>query len=154
MTGVEVAAISAGLAAAVGAVGAISQSRAAANVADYNAKVAENDAIAVRQASQFEEQRVRERNQRLMASQKAAFGAAGVRAEGSPLMVLQSTAEDAEIDALAVRYSGSIQEARAKSEAAAARADGRAARTGGFFRAGTSLLTGASGVAKSGIFDE
>ena len=153
MTGIEVAAAAAAVSGIVGAVSAVSQGNAAADAAEFNAAVAENDAIATRQAAEFEEDRLRRRSKRVLASQRASFGASGVTAEGSPLLVMQDSAAEAEIDALAIRYSGSIQEARAKSQAAADRAEARAARRGGFARAGTSLLTGVSGVAGSGIFD-
>lgn len=167
MTGIEVAAAAALVSGVVGAVGAVSQANAeadalssSADIQEFNAQVAENDAIAARQSAEFEESRQRRRDKRILASQKAAFGAAGVTAEGSPLTVIQDSAEEGEIDALAIRYSGSIQEARAKSAAAAERASARATRvqakntrSGGLAKAGTSLLTGVSGVASSGILD-
>jgi hypothetical protein len=151
MTGVEVLAAAAVASAAVSAAGAISSGQAQSKMASYNAAVAERDAQAARQQAAFEESRQRQARDALLGKQRAAFAASGVTPEGSPLLVAAETATQAEIDAEAIRYSGSVAEARANSQAALDRMQGAAARTASYFAAGTSLLQGAAnyGYAKS-----
>ena len=55
---------------------------------------------------------------------------------GTPLAVLSESASNAEIDALNTRYSG-------QREASLYEARGRNAKTAGYMRAGTSLLSSA-----------
>lgn len=146
MSGIEIAAAAAAVAAAgVSAVASIRQGQAARNFAEFNAKVAENEAIATRQAARFEERRVRERTQRFIASQRAAAGKSGIVVnEGSPLLAQVESAAEGELDALAIRRSATIAEARAKSRASAARIQGRVAQQQSQFQAGASLLGGVS----------
>lgn len=132
---------------AVSALGAITGATAAKAGGEYNAMVAENAAIATRQAAQYEEDRHRERVRSILSSQRAALGASGGGLEGSALEILGQTAADAELDALAIRYSGTVEAARETSRAAASRLEGRAARSAGYLRAGGSLLTGGSKLA-------
>lgn len=129
-------------------VGLVSQGIAARNEANFRAQVFARDAELARQASIFEEDRLRERTKRLISSQKAAAGASGSTLEGSSLLVIAETAEDSELDALAIRFSGSVAEASARSSAALSRLEGRAAQTAGFIGAGASLLTG---VTRAGV---
>jgi len=132
----------------VGAAGAISQGQATANMARYNAQVAENEAVAARQQAAYEEERQRERAARLKSSTRAAIAKSGLDLEGSPLAVMEDTAVGAELDALAIRYSGSVAEARARSQAAMDRMQGQAAKTASYFSAGASLLNGASALGR------
>jgi hypothetical protein len=115
---------------AFSAVGAIQQGQAAASTADYNARVATQNAA-------YEERIQREKAQRLMAQQSSGYLKAGVAMSGTPLDVLADTAAQAELDALAIRYGGATQ-------AAGYRAQGAAAKTAGYIGTGTTLLTGAS----------
>lgn len=132
--------------AATSAIGAVDAGVTARRTAEFNARVAEEDARATRAAAAFEEERNRENVRRLISAQRAAIGASGTLPEGDPILVVADTAADAELDALAIRFSGSVQEARARSQAALARAEGRARQTASFFDAGSAILTGASGV--------
>lgn len=135
-------------AAVVGAVtsaaGAMQQGAAQQNMANYNAAVAEREAESARRAAAFEESAQRDRAEKVKSTQRALFAKSGVTPEGSPLLVEADTAQQAEQDALAIRYSGSVAEARAKSQAALDRMQGKVAKQAGYFKAGSSLLTGAS----------
>lgn len=135
---------------AVSVASAVMQGQQASRAAKYNARVAENNAIAARQTAEFEEARQRQRASRVLASQRAALGASGVALEGSPLLAMADSAEQAELDALAIRYSGSVEEARHKSQAAADRLQASAARRAGYFGAATSLLRGMTSMASMG----
>lgn len=142
--GPEIAAIAALASAGISAVGAVAQGNSAKAMADYNAQVSENDAAAARAAANYEEGRLRERSARLLSAQRAAIAASGIDLEGSPLAVMEETALEAEMDALAIRQQGSVAAARSMSQAALSRMEGKAAKTASYFQAGASLLNGAS----------
>lgn len=126
------------------AFGALQQGAQQSAALRYNAAVAENDALAVRQSAEFEARNTRRRAQAMMAQNRAASGASGVTMEGSPLLAMSESNYEAELDALAIEYSGSIAEARAKSQAAVDRMQSAQASRAGYFGAGSALLTGAS----------
>lgn len=149
MTSTEVLIALTAFSAVVGAAGTLQAGAAQAEAAEFNARVSEQEAQRARQAAAFEEQRLRDAARRVAGAQRAAIGASGIGFEGSPLLVMADTAEEAELDALAIRFSGSTAEARAKSQAALDRLQARQARTAGFFQAGASILGGATGIAKT-----
>ena len=111
-------------------VGAIQGGKADASANQFNADAARREA-ASREAAQ------RTAAQRQLGSIRAGVSKSGATMEGTPLMVLSESAANAEIDALNTRYSGEREGALYDSR-------GRNARTAGYLRAGTSLLTGAS----------
>ena len=113
----------------VGAVGAIQGGKADASAAQFNADAARREA-ASKEAAQ------RAQAQRQLGSIRAGVSKSGATMEGTPLAVLSESAANAEIDALNTQYSG-------QREAALYESRGRNARTAGYLRAGTSLLTGA-----------
>ena len=110
--------------------GAIGQGKADASASQFNADAARQES-ASREAAQ------RAAAQRQLGSIRAGVSKSGATMEGTPLAVLSESAANAEIDALNTRYSG-------QREAALYESRGRNARTAGYLRAGTSLLTGAS----------
>ena len=77
-TGLEIAALAAAAAGTVtSTVGAIQQGKSAQNLANYNAQIAQNDAIAARQKAEFDA-RAQERQARLFAgTQRASMAATG-----------------------------------------------------------------------------
>lgn len=126
-------------------ISAVAQGQSQASMAEYNAKVAEAQAAQVREAAAFEERRSRDSARRFLSTQRALYGASGVTVEeGSPLLVMADTAAESELDALAIRYSGSVEAARAQSQAALDRMSAQTYRQAGYLDAGASLLTGAS----------
>ena len=122
--GVTAAIIGTVVAAGAAAAGGVAQQQAA----KANAKQAQA-------AAAFDEARQRERAQKILAAQRVGFAKAGVTLEGTPGDVLANTAEDAEIDALAIRWGGA-------SRAAAFKAQGQSALIGGITGAAGALLTG------------
>lgn len=131
-------------AAALQAASAIKEGQAASNVAKFNAKVAENNAIATRQQAAEEEARQRRESRRDQGKQRAAFGKAGVTLEGSPLEVLQDSTLGSELDAQTTRHIGLLRAQGFINSAELQRAKAKSARSNSFFRAGTALLGGAS----------
>jgi hypothetical protein len=113
---------------AVSVVGAIQGGKAEQSAADFNAASA-------RQEAQARENAQRTAAQRQLGSIRAGVSKSGARMEGTPLAVLSESAANAEIDALNTRYSG-------QRESALYTARGQNARTAGYLRAGTSLLSG------------
>lgn len=88
-----------------------------AQVARQGAEAARRNAETIRQAGEAEAARQRQKGSDLLAQQRAAYGAAGVEFEGSPLLVMQETAARAEQDALAIRYNYQVKAAKEETEA-------------------------------------
>lgn len=136
------------LAAAIGvsAVGTISSGIAAKRAADFNAAIAlqraqrERD-IANRNAAIF-----RRRQNALSANERARRAGAGVLpGTGTPLLVADAFLDEVLIGEATIRAGGETRATRLEAEASLARFRGRNARTAGFIRAGTTLLTAGSG---------
>lgn len=146
-------------------VGAIQQGNAAKKQGEYNAQVANNNAIlAERQAADAEARgRTEERQKRLDSSrlegeQRATMSANNVvLGSGSAADVLEFTAGQNELEALNIRSAAERQAVGFRSEANNYRAsaglslaEGRNAKTASFYKAGGSLLSGASQAANMG----
>lgn len=127
--------------AGMGALGAIqqgnaaqAQAEAAAQAADYNRKMAEQEAAA-------EEARRRRESSREMGAIRAGIAKSGVQSAGTPLMVLAQSAEEAEMDALSAKWQGQTSADLYRMEAASARQRGKAAKQAIPFNVGSSLLS-------------
>jgi hypothetical protein len=133
--------------AAVSAIGAIQQGQDAKKAANYNAAVAEQDAIAAQNKAKYDEGLHRERIKALLSKQRAIIGASGADMSGSPLLATIDTIEKGELDALAIRQGGEIESRRYKNQAASSRLEGKSASRASMYKAGSTLLSGASSVA-------
>jgi len=129
---------------AVGVYSAYSQGQAQQKAAKYNAKVAENQATAARNAAAVREQQHRERIRQLAGTQRANSGASGIALEGSPLLVMADTLEQAELDAQRIRYGGEVSATGFESQARLQRFQGAQAAQAGMIGAGSTLLSGAA----------
>ncbi|OQB51810.1 MAG: hypothetical protein BWX99_02707 [Deltaproteobacteria bacterium ADurb.Bin151] len=139
------------IAAGAGAYSADQQRRAGNQQADYNAAVAEEDAKAAKAKAEYDEKAHRENVRKILATQRALYGKSGLSMEGSPLLVMEDTEKQGELDALAIRYGGDVASARSRSEANLARMTGRNnayAAKAGYIQAGSTLLSGAAGAYK------
>lgn len=113
------------------------------NVAQHNAKIAENNATAARQQAAYEADIQRGRQRQIIGAQRAAGAASGLDiTQGTPVAVLGDTAKAGEMDILARLYSGESAASAYENDAQNFRAGGKAQRTAGFINAGTSLLSG------------
>jgi len=110
----------------------------------YNASVAERDAEAARQSAAYEAGLKRKEGERILGRQRALFGKAGVTFEGSPLLLMEETAANIEMDALMIERTGKLTGQRYESEATLSRMKGKSAQTTGYYGAYTTLMTGAS----------
>lgn len=131
----------------VSAAGAVSQGNQQQAVNEANAAQLEVDAIQAQKWAEFEEERLRERSKSLLATQQNIAGSQSGSLEGTPVLLLAETAVNEELDALAVRYSGSVEAARSRGAAALERMEGEIARNRGFGDAFGTLLSGGSRVA-------
>ena len=126
--------------AVLGYKGNMASAKAARQMGEYNAKVAENQAIAARQKAEFDEDRQRQQSRMFAGRQRASLSQAG-----GELMdagdVLGMTAEEAEIDALAIRYGGNVAAQSARQSGALAKAQAKQAEKASYMQAGKSLLT-------------
>lgn len=133
---------------AVTAYGMYQQGQQQKAAGKYNAKVAENQATAAKQAAAVREEQHRERVRRLAGTQRAVSGASGIEEAGSPLLVMADTLEQAELDAQRIRYGGEVSATGFESQARLARFQGDQAARAGTIGAGSTLLSGAASAAR------
>jgi len=136
------------VAAIVGAVGTISAGDASRRAANQNADAQEQAAIAAQRKASYEEKMHRESVAKLLSAQRSLYGKSGVEMEGSPLLTMEDTAGQGEMDALAIRYGGDVAAAQQRSAANLSRMQASAVQTASYFQAGSTLLSGASTVIK------
>lgn len=128
--------ISAGMS-AVSAISGASQQKAAAK---YNAKVAENQAIAARQQASANAKMQRRSSEKKIGSMQAAYAASGVSIEGSALDVLEESARNAEMDRQNIIYGGELRAIGSEGTAQLERYQGKNAMTSGYLSAAGSLF--------------
>ena len=126
------------------AAGSIAGGVAAKRQSDFESDVLKQNAIAEQERSAAEEQRLRRDQSKQAGRTRAAFGASGVRLEGTPLDVLADDAMIAEENALLTRFGGDTRAAGLRAQSSAAKRRGRGQLLSGLARGGGTLLTGAS----------
>ena len=127
--------------------GNIQAGKQADKTAQFNAAVAEQDAKAAEDKAEFDEVIHRDRVGKAISTLRARIGKSGVSSPAQALAIEESI-EAGEMDALAIRHSGAVEAARARSGGAIERAGGRSARRAGRLRAGASLLSGGASLFK------
>lgn len=147
------------LAAGVGlqAVGQLQASQAAAAqaegqqaMAEFNARVQEQQAKAIEARAEFRQQRQAKEAGRIASTLQAGLGAAGVvPSEGTPLLIQSEQAVESELENLLLGFEGEVGAARARSQAQLDRMQAqvfgqraKVAGRAGLFGAGATLLTG------------
>lgn len=118
--------------------------KAARQTAEYNAKVAENEAILLERAKVDEERKLRESSRRLASAQNVATAASGIQMSGNPLQALADTYFNTEMDALRIQYASEVEQTAKIAEATLARAQGQARSAALRSAAYQSLLEGGS----------
>ncbi len=131
----------------IGFKGNQASAKAAQQVADYNAVLAENERELLLQRKAAEESALRRQSDRLASSQNVATAKSGIEMSGSPMLALADTYFNTEIDALNIRYAADVEALAKTSEAALSRATGRARAYSNQVAAYQSLLGGGSDVA-------
>ncbi|HEX7005583.1 MAG TPA: hypothetical protein VF274_00460 [Alphaproteobacteria bacterium] len=150
-TGVEFAIAAAS--AAISAAGAVAQGNAAKSAANFNAAVARRNADIARANAAADAARQKQRGALLAGRQRAAAGASGITAEGSPLDVMADSAIASELDALTTRYRGELQARAYGQDATLQDMRGDAAQTAGYIGAGAALLSSAKGLDCDSLLD-
>jgi hypothetical protein len=143
-------AVVAGLGTAMSVYGAVEQGKAAKKAAAMNAQEAELNAQLTAEKAAEDERQFRLSFRREQGRNQAAIGASGIKAEGSPLEVLQDNAAMAEQDALRIRRGGQIERDAFMRQAGNYRQAGRAASRAAGIGAAASLLSGAGNVYSTG----
>lgn len=133
--------------AAVSAMGQMQAGQSQSEWYAYNAEVARQNAIAAKQSAEYDATRKREEGATLMAKQRTLYAKSGVSLEGSPTDVILGTAEDVEMDAMAIIRKGLITSQQYESQAALSEMSGSAAEKASYYGAGSTLLTGIGNVA-------
>lgn len=118
-------------------------------IGEYNAKVAENEAVILRRQKVDEEASLRQNSERLVSTQRVATAASGITMSGSPMQAMADAYFNTEMDALRIQYAGDIAEAAKISEANLARAGGQARATAYKMQSYQTLLEGAQKTASS-----
>jgi len=137
--GIAIAAIGA----AVSTYGAVSAGQQQQEAADYNAKVARNQATAAREAAAVAEADERAQTQRTLSATRARAAASGLDPnEGSSLLAEMETASIGELNARRIRWAGQNQIAGYQAEAQLQAFQGRQFARTGYLTGGTNLLTG------------
>ena len=114
------------LKAVLGYKGNMASAKAARQMGEYNAKVAENEQVLIQRATRQKEKNLRKQSDRLVGMQRVSVAKSGVQMSGSALQSLADTFFNTEMDAINIRYAGSIEEASKINEAAMARASASA----------------------------
>lgn len=118
--------------------------------AEFNARVAENEAIILRRRKIDEERNMRSQSARLIATAQVQTAKAGVQMSGSALQAMRDSYFNTEMDALKIQYAGDIEETAKASEAALARATGKAKASAYKLASYQSLLAGGTQAATIG----
>ena len=87
-------------------------------IAEYNAKVAENERVALAEVKAREEVRLRAQSERLVGTQRQLAASSGVQMTGSPALALADTFFSTEADALNIQQASSREQAAKTQEAA------------------------------------
>jgi len=153
----------AGVGSTVSAMGAIQQGQAASAQAEYSAKVARQNAELERRKAddasergRIESEKMKEKGRQFSGAQKASLASQGTRMDtGSPLAMQVDTAGIVAADDATLRYntmlerSGFLNNAsQAETRARGSEFESSLAKQASFYNAGSTLLTGASSLAK------
>ena len=117
-------------------------------VANRNAIIAEQEAAAQAKLTEFNIAKFNQSFEKFQSTTKVSILKSGVELSGTALKILQSNAEQAELQRDIIEYNGKVAEAKKLEEANFARIQGTLARASGrqqaigyIANAGTSLLT-------------
>lgn len=142
--GAEIAAAAAAASAVMGFKGNMAAAKSARQVADYNAKVAENERVILARSKRDQEASLRRNSERLIATQRVTTAASGIQMSGSPMQAVADAYFNTEMDAMRIQYAAQVEDIAKVTEAAMARAAGRARSSALQTQAVQSLLSGGS----------
>lgn len=124
------------------------EAKAAAEAAEAQIKAAEFNEELIREDEQAEKSRLRRIQRRRMGAERAAIGASGFRAEGSPLELMLDNAAEMELDILNVGRTAQSQVYLERTRARTAAKAGK--RAAGAALLGTGARLGSLGLSLTG----
>ncbi|SOD41313.1 virion core protein, T7 gp14 family [Nitrosovibrio sp. Nv4] len=128
--------------AGMSAMGAMSQAKAQKDVALYNAQIAQRNATISRQQASRDAAAHNRNARRQIGAMRAAYGASGIAMEGSPLDVLASSAAEAKLDEMNIKYKGELKAIGFQDEATLERFSGENAMKQGRMEAASAIIGG------------
>lgn len=126
------------------ALGDLRQGNANANISEYNAQVANQNAGIVQAQGAEQERRARVQASKVMGGMSAAYGASGVGPTGSAMDVMRNSAANAELNALTIRNASDIKATALRNEAALDYYRAGNDRVAGYMNAASDLIAGGS----------
>ena len=134
-------------------VGQVVQGVASHNSGDSNASASSAEGKMHMEQAKIEEEQSRRRSAMIMGKTQAVAAAAGLDTTfGSPLDIALDQAQQAELEALNIRYMGKMRKYAANQQAAAYQAQGQGGMFAGLLGAGGSFMKGGGGSMLSGMF--
>lgn len=118
--------------------------------AEFNAQMAEQEAVVLGRQKVDQEASMRQSSERLIATANVATAASGIQMSGSALQAAEDSYFNTEMDALKIQYAGDIEQAAKASEAALTRATGAAKSSAYKMASYQSLLAGGTQAATIG----
>lgn len=131
--------------------GQVQQAQTAKAMGQYNAKLAEQQALQTEMDAAENIRRKRRENKRLLATQRSRYAAAGVLEEGTPLELLAESAGNLEMETLDYDRQQRMAAAGLRAQGAADLALGSNQARGAYIGAGASLLQGGAAAASMGF---
>lgn len=132
------------------AMGSMQQAKAQQRAAEYNAKIADAEAHAEREAAGAEADDYRRKQRAARASATAERAASGIQLSGTPLLIDEDILGEIDLGAARIGHQGQTRATARENEASLERAKaknygkaGKLAMLTGFANAGSSLLGGA-----------
>jgi len=125
------------------------QAKTSERIADYNAKVAENQAIQQEMEANESIRRRRREQRGFKGRQRAKFAAAGVQYEGTPLAVMAESAGLMELQNADFYRASQSRSSSLYSQASLTRQEGYARASAARMQGGISLLSGGIGLASN-----
>ena len=133
---------------AFSAMSAIRGGGAANQAAQMQAQIYQRQADRERESGQLNARRQRQAGEKLAGTQRALLaGGGGDQSTGSALLIQEDLAQESEFNARLAENNAEAAISTKNAEIVLARAEGRAAQTASYYRAGTTLLKGAKSFA-------
>ena len=125
----------------VSAYGAYQQGKMQKQLNEYNAKIAENNAILANRKYEIDKKDQLKRYRRLVGDQRVSYAKAGVAMEGSAIDIIEDSALANAWELAKMKYNADVEAAGYKASAAKSRFVGESAYYAGKMDAASTLLT-------------
>jgi hypothetical protein len=135
---------------AISAGGALMQGKQAEAAANLQAQAQKRQALQESQASAYERDQERHRQELAQSAARAQAGASGVALSGSPAEVLAANARQGELDVQAMRYGTQLRSNALNTQAGISQFSGRQARQASYIAGASTLLSGVGSAVRMG----